>query len=177
MENIIREKFITIYDVEYIVSNDGRVYSTKNVGRGKYHQELKQHEDEDGYLCVTVGKNGKRRKIKVHRIIAMAFIPNPNNLPEVDHIDNNKKNNCVSNLQWITGYDNKSKIPFETRSKTHSGILNGRAILTPHEVEEIRELYRSGLSRSEIAKRFGRGWTTINHIVKGNTWKNITTSI
>ena len=155
------------------MSSDGHIYSTKNIGRGQYHKELRQRENEDGYICVTVGKNGYRQKERVHRIVALAFIPNPDNLPEVDHIDNNKQNNDVSNLQWITGFNNKSKIPFETRSKTHAGILNGRAKLTPEDVLEIRSLYKAGVSCNNIAKQFNRGWTTIDHVIQGHTWKNV----
>ena len=127
---MIKEKIIELYGVEYIVSSDGNIFSTKNVGRGKYHKQLTQRLDADGYYEVTVGKNYKRVSMKVHRIIALAFIPNPNNLPEVDHIDNNKINNDASNLQWITGSENKKKIPFERRSMSHKWELNGRAKLT-----------------------------------------------
>lgn len=106
-------------------------------------------------------------------MVALAFIPNPDGLPEVDHIDNDRTNNNVSNLQWIDGTTNKKKTPFERRSKTHKGSLNGRAKLTEQDVLSIRSLYENGMSQSEIAKQYNLGWSTIHNIVTNNTWKGI----
>ena len=100
------EKVITVRGVEYIVSTDGRVYSTKNCGGTYYHKEISQRLNADGYLQITVGKTGDRTNYSVHRMVAEAFIPNPNNLPEVNHIDCNRTNNCVENLEWCTHFDN-----------------------------------------------------------------------
>ena len=171
---MVEEKIFNVLGVDYIVASNGKIYSTKNIGRGKYHKEITQRENEDGYMTVTVGKNDNRTKMSVHRIVAMAFIENPDNLPEVDHIDNDRKNNDVSNLQWISSCDNKSKIPFETRSKNTSGMKNGRAKLTDEDVIEIRRLYNEGMRKYEIANKFHRGWSTIHNIIINNTWKGLT---
>lgn len=96
------EKIITIKEVNYIVSSDGKVYSTNNVGRAKYHQEISQRKNKDGYMQITVGRTGNRCQYRVHRIVAEAFIPNPDNLPEVNHKDNDRTNNRVDNLEWCT---------------------------------------------------------------------------
>lgn len=96
------EKIITIKEVNYIVSSDGKVYSTNSVGRAKYHQEISQRKNKDGYMQITVGKTGNRSQYRVHRMVAEAFIPNPDNLPEVNHKDNDRTNNCVDNLEWCT---------------------------------------------------------------------------
>lgn len=170
---MVTEKLFNYKGVDYIVSSDGKIYSTSNVGRGKYHKEIKQRKDADGYWCVTLGKNDQRTRVKIHRIIALAFIENPYNLPEVDHIDNNKDNNCVENLQWISSTDNKKKISFEVRSESHKGRKNGRAILSETDIIEIRKLYDSGYTKNEIAKMYNRGWSTIYNIISGNTWKGI----
>lgn len=96
------EKIITVRGVDYIVSSDGRIYSTNNAGASWYHKEILQRQNDDGYMQITVGKDGNRSQYRVHRMVAEAFIPNPDNLPEVNHKDCNRANNCVTNLEWCT---------------------------------------------------------------------------
>ena len=103
---MVEEKIITVSNVDYIVSSDGKVYSTNNGGTSYYHKEIKQRLNMDGYPQITVGKTGNRRTYAVHRMVAEAFIPNPDNLPEVNHIDCNRANNNVENLEWCTHLDN-----------------------------------------------------------------------
>ena len=165
------EKIVNIKGVDYIVSDDGKIFSTKNIGRGKYHQELKQRENKDGYLVVTVGKKENRTAERVHRIIALAFLDNPNGLPEVDHIDMDKKNNHVSNLRWVSGFENKHRIPFDVRSESHKHESNGRSKLTLADVMRIRHLYENeNKSIYSIAKEYNRGYSTISHVVHYETW-------
>ena len=65
--------------------------------------------NKDGYLFVNLCKNGKVKKYYIHKLVAQAYLPNPKNLPEVDHIDNDKTHNYLNNLQWITHRDNVRK--------------------------------------------------------------------
>lgn len=170
----MKEVIVNLYDVDYFVRDDGKIFSTKNIGRGKYHQELTQHLRYDGYPIVTLGTNKKRVQRTVHRIIAETFIPNPLNLPEVDHIDNDKTNNRVENLRWISSFDNKSRIPFEARSKCRTGSKNGNSKLDEEKVKDIRRLYNTGeYSITQLSKIYSCGWTTISHIIKNETWKNV----
>lgn len=86
----------------YEISSYGRVrkhYKNKKV---KYLKPMKTN----GYLCVELWKNRKRKRIKIHRLVAIAFIPNTDNLPQVNHKDLNKENNNVENLEWISNRDN-----------------------------------------------------------------------
>lgn len=103
---MVEEKIINVNGIDYIVSSDGHVYGTINYARGRYHQEIKQRLNADGYMVITTGKTGKRRLASVHRLVAQAFIPNPNNLPEVNHKDCDRTNNCVENLEWCTHTEN-----------------------------------------------------------------------
>lgn len=103
---MVEERIITVNEIEYIVSSDGHVYSTHDSARSRYHQEIKQRANADGYMVVTTGKTGHRRLASVHRMVAEAFIENPNHLPEVNHIDCNRTNNCVENLEWCTHIEN-----------------------------------------------------------------------
>lgn len=85
---------------EYQVSDTGLVKTTKT-GR-----ILRPAIDARGYERVCLFKMDRDRRYKVHRLVAMAFIPNLNNLPQINHIDGNKRNNNVSNLEWVTNRDN-----------------------------------------------------------------------
>lgn len=67
---------------------------------------LKPNTDKDGYLYVTLSKNGKPRTHRLHRLVAETYLPNPDNLPEVHHIDSNRTNNNANNLQWVTQEEN-----------------------------------------------------------------------
>ena len=91
MKNEIWKK---ITDFPYEISNLGNV---RNIRTGKI---LKQNKDSSGYPQVELFYNNKRKSIRIHRIVAEYFIPNPNNLPQVNHKDENKWNNVVSNLEW-----------------------------------------------------------------------------
>lgn len=102
-------KDIAGFEGIYQISNFGRV---KSLGRYSIQKHwvteklLNSHPNNSGYLDVSLYDNGKRIHKKIHRLVAEAFIPNPNNLPEVDHIDTNKYNNHVSNLRWCTSSEN-----------------------------------------------------------------------
>lgn len=99
-------KDIKDYEGLYQVSNLGRVKSLANRSNHKKELILKQHKYK-GYYKVNLCKNGKRKLCSVHRLVAEAFIQNPENLPCVNHKDENKLNNCIENLEWCThGYNN-----------------------------------------------------------------------
>lgn len=87
---------------DYEVSNLGRVCSFK----GKYPKILKLGEDSCGYPIVGICNGGKQVTKRVHRLVAEAFVPNPENKPEVNHIDEDKSNNMVDNLEWVTHREN-----------------------------------------------------------------------
>ncbi len=92
-------KNIKGYGGIYQVSDEGEVRSLNYRNTGRV-QVLKPNKNNCGYLLVTLYKNGKRKSFSVHRLVAEAFLPNPDNLPEINHKDENKANNCASNLEW-----------------------------------------------------------------------------
>ena len=86
----------------YVVTVKGEVYSLK---RGRPYR-LKSRIDHNGYCRVELCKNGKPKYIFAHRLVAEAFIPNPENKPYINHKDENKQNNSVANLEWCTAAEN-----------------------------------------------------------------------
>lgn len=104
------------YEGLYEVSSDGRVKSLF-----RYKKELKPNITRNGYATVELFKDKSSKRLLIHRLVAMAFIPNPDNLPQVNHIDENKLNNDVSNLEWITAKENMN---FGTRNKRQKDATN-----------------------------------------------------
>lgn len=105
------------YEGLYLVSNLGRVKGIERVTKykedakkGKQHfvkEKIKNiSEKQNGYQVVNLYKNNKGKSEYLHRVVANAFLPNPENLPTVNHKDFNKKNNCVDNLEWCSYADN-----------------------------------------------------------------------
>lgn len=87
----------------YLVTTWGRVYNTET------GQFLKPYSHYKGYLRVDLFNADGKRHFKVHRLVANAFIPNPDGKPQVNHKDGNKHNNSITNLEWVTDTENKRK--------------------------------------------------------------------
>lgn len=133
------------YEGIYEVSLDGYVRSIPRVCRSKFGSErsvpqslLKIHEFDSGYCYVVLSRSGRSKNVLLHRIVAEAFIPNPENKPAVNHIDLNKRNNCVSNLEWVTNSENTNhsiargtiKISSQDHMK-RMGIIRGKQLSKP----------------------------------------------
>ena len=105
-----KRKWVEGYEGLYWITNKGRVISADRYDRfnRKVGGELKQHKCGSGYYFVCLFKDGKGQQFYVHRLVASAFINNPENKPEVDHIDNNKENNYATNLRWVTHKENQN---------------------------------------------------------------------
>lgn len=106
----------------YCVSNKGRVKSLGN-NRSRKEKILKPHTTKAGYLMVQLWKDGKGKDFTVHRLVAQAFIPNTEDFPQCNHLDENKTNNCVENLEWCTAKFNHN---YGTRNERMAAALKGR---------------------------------------------------
>jgi len=104
----------------YKVTDHGDVYSywgreidengrfIKSTIHNDYERKLNPSTDSNGYPYIDVRSYGKRRSPKIHRLVALAFVPNPERKPQVNHIDGNKRNNKASNLEWVTNEENRT---------------------------------------------------------------------
>ena len=117
------------YEGRYQISSFGRVKSLKD-RYGNYREKiLKPSKNSQGYLYVILHKNSKVKSFRVHRLVALHFIENPNNYKEVNHKDENKENNKVDNLEWCAHYYNMN---YGTRNKRLSEKLKGRELTEEH---------------------------------------------
>ena len=99
----------------YLIYEDGRVFTKKN------NRFLKQATDRKGYKYVDLWNNG-RKNFRIHRLIAIHYIPNPENKPQVDHIDRDKSNNNINNLRWVSKSENQQNTIVRKTNKL--GIKN-----------------------------------------------------
>ena len=174
-DETLKEEFKEVY-----IENYGYV-TINNLGTKVYTKTGKFPSlwyDESGYLSFNLGTSiqGERKyqTLRIHRLVAMAFIPNLDNLPEVNHKDGNKLNNCVTNLEWVTGLQNIKHAWKTGLIKGLKGEKNGRSKLTNEEVKEIRNKYTG--KRGEIAnlaKEYGVSWSLIKLIVTNKKWVHI----
>ena len=145
----------------YYVTVDGKVYSRKNNRHGylkDYHLLKTKYTKHDGrpYVTLRNPKLGIRRLAKVHRLVALAYIPNPDNKPCVCHKDNNPLNNHVDNLYWGTQAENMSQMRLDKRDYRKVSIRAHRRVI---------RLKSLGWSSSRIGKRFKVNRTYINRIL------------
>ena len=143
-----------------------------NFGEVKSHGKIIKGEITSGGYCrVHISHKGVQYKFLVHRLIAEAFILNPNRLPEVNHIDGNKQNNSVDNLEWCTRSQNTSHA-FKTGLRNYNGCKNPHSKLTQSDVETIRRIYVRGKHCENnsygLAKRYNVSPKTIQNVVNGN---------
>ena len=145
-------KDIEGYGGLYQVSNLGRVKSL-NYNRTKKEKILKPRSNKDGYLNVNLYKEGRMKTCLVHRLVAKAFIPNPDNKSQVNHRDEDKTNNCVDNLEWMTRREN---INYGTRNersgKSQSMPIYGINVKTNERIEfpSTMEAQRNGFNHGNI---------------------------
>jgi len=166
----VKEQWKEIENYEdYMISDQGRVFSYK---RSIF---LKPGDSSTGgYLFVILSKNGVRKHHRIHRLVALAFIPNPENKRTVNHIDGCKINNHVSNLEWNTVKENTQHSFDNGLQKAIKGSKHVNSKLSEKEVLEIRRLYKTGdYTLKYLAKMFGVCFQLISLIVNRKNWKHI----
>ena len=146
----------------YEISSLGRVRSSYN---GKYGKRtipkiMSNKIDKIGYSFIHLKNDSGRRPLRIHRLVAEAFIPNINNLPEVNHIDENKQNNTVSNLEWCDRHHNMHHS--QTWKKTERAV---------NQYDSDHKLIKTWSSMSEASRAYGVSVSSIFTAIK-HSWKS-----
>ena len=140
------------YEGIYEVSNLGRIKSISRNGTIKENRILKPNKVM-GYSQVGLQKYGTRKYKKIHRLVAEAFIPNPENKKEVNHKDGNKANNCVDNLEWVTTSENQLHSYYKLKNNIKSVIqlsLNNEIIKEWESIAKVEQELK--ISNADICK-------------------------
>lgn len=160
-------KYIEGYEGHYMIDPYGNVFSLK---RGKIMIPCKSN---NGYMQVHLTKDGVTKSHKIHRLVAQSFIPNPRNLPQVNHIDENKSNNTAWNLEWCTqtynlNYNDGQKR--RAKSRDYEEISKKRSYVQSKEVTQydldgrVVAIWRNAY----VAEEHGYNRTMINQCCLGN---------
>lgn len=146
------------YEGIYQISNLGRIKRKNKILKFWNKQGKKKHYNpKNDYQKTRLSKNGKIKTYTVHRLVAKTFIPNPENKPQVNHIDGNPLNNCVENLEWCTDKENK----------IHA-IENNLKIYTINTIDRdvMLDLLNSGKTYDEIAEMLGIAKGTVFNYIR-----------
>ena len=181
MEEIWRN--VQDYEGLYQISNLGRIKRLAywhNVGikniKKIYKQEriLKQSRDSSGYKQVCLTKNSKKKSYSIHKMMAIAFIPNLENKEQVNHKDGNKINNIIDNLEWCTYHENlRHAMNHDLRA---IGEKHGAAKLKNDDVLYIYKTFKNGEKTiQQLCKMFNMSYASIRDITVKRYWKNLLT--
>ena len=141
----------------YTVTQCGQVFGVRG-------RRLKPHINHYGYPCVSVVSDAnKRTTAGIHRLVALAWIPNPDSLPVVDHRNGDRADHAISNLRWVTQKENM-RSAYRDRGQPS-------AILSQQKADDIRDLLEKGAQTWEIAKLYGVKTGTIAQIKRGQSWQ------
>lgn len=155
----------------YEISDHGRLRSLPRKKRNRLGEwmiegrMIKLGKHPFGYAVVCLKADGKKKMERIHRLVALAFIPNPMHLPCINHLDNDPANNHYTNLEWC---DQKHNMSYASKQ---GRMYNREAGLTWEKVAIIRARRAKGEKLKDIAKDFGVNHTNISHICNNLTWK------
>lgn len=166
------------YENIYEVSNHGNIQSIDHFVVGKKSRTQKGRVlsvsiSTKGYHQVSLSLLGRRFHTGVHRLVAKAFLANPDNKEQVNHKDGNKSNNHVSNLEWATNQENIIHAYKNNLVKLNYGEKHHQCRFTNNQIKELKRKLANGVSGSSISKEYKISQAAVSQIKKGKTYKNI----
>jgi len=164
-------KAIRNFEGKYEVTSDGQVISLNYNNTGK-EQVLKGRPDTKGYLGVVLHKNNKPCHRRIHRLVAETFIPNVDSKENINHINGNKLDNRIENLEWVSVSENL-KHAFKIGLKSNKGEKNNSSKLKDSDIPKIFELHSQGYEIKQIALIYKVHHDTIRDVLNRKTWSHV----
>lgn len=188
------------YEWLYEISSLGQIISLYDAKHNKFRNKVcKPQNTSNGYLRIGLHKDGKMKNALIHRLVAVAFIPNPENKREVNHKNGIKTDNRVENLEWVTakenmthayktglldytnrdfsllraGYERNRDRIIKEQSERVKGEKNPMSKRTEEEIIKIRKMYKKGMRFCEISRALNIDRRQISIIVKGKRWGHL----
>ena len=149
-------------DTPYYVTEDGKIFRDGN--------ELKPSITNKGYYTYRISINNVRKHLSIHRAVAKLYVPNPDDKPQVNHIDGNKLNNHYTNLEWVTNKENRKHAILNGLHVRGEDCYNNK--FTEDDIRFIRASYGK-LTYKVLAEMFNTNQSRICKIVNRKTWKHI----
>lgn len=148
---------------KYTFNKDGSII-------GPSGKTLSYHTCKKGYCRANLKNDaGKKRTYLVHRLIAFAFLPNPERKPQINHKDGDKSNNSVANLEWCSNLENNQHASRHALHKRGAERPNSK--LCYEKVRELKGLRKAGWNFYQLGKRFGIAYQTAHKICNGKSYK------
>lgn len=164
------------YEGLYQISNLGNIKSLDRVLKNRWGNYIRKGAVMalnmcNRYAAINLFVNWKFKHCKIHRLVAIAFIPNHENKPEVNHINGNRYDNRAENLEWVTTSENELHAYRTGLKKSMYGDKNPAARLSYKKVDEIKKKYSSEkISMSKLAEQYGVSKSTIFNALSNNFW-------
>jgi hypothetical protein len=172
-------KDIQNYEGSYQVSNLGRIKSLErgdicpNGGKFIRKERIMKLRESNGYRRIQLLRNGKYKVYQVHRVVAIAFISNPDNKPFINHINFIRDDNSVENLEWCTHQENILHNVRNNRVKYNIAEFHPNSSITREQATEVKKLIIKGVKPTPISKQTGINVGIIYNIKAGLSWNHL----
>ena len=168
-----RIKYVEDFEGRFMITDFGRLFSIN--GRCKGIKELHPAIGEGRYYATNLRIHPRNRTVRIHQLVGEHFVDNPDNKPQLNHIDGNKLNNHYLNLEWVTSKENIQHA-VRTGLMNFKGENHHNSKYTEKQVIHVHVLRKKGLSHQSISNITGIGRRYIGDLLNGTTWPHISSS-